>query len=97
MTYFTDFFTVAATEALKVKISGCASFDCLGAALSADAAYRQLDAAKFELHQLIREQQHAPHTDAADKALEALSSSQGWLRDFSVSPAGPPCPNVKNS
>lgn len=96
MTYFHDFLTVAATEAVKIKISGCAGIDCLGSALSADAAFRQLDSAKFEINNLIREQQHAPHTEAADKALEAVNSAMGWLRDFSVSPAHTGCPVAKN-
>jgi hypothetical protein len=96
MTYFQDFLSVAATEALRVQISGCAGIDCLGGALSADAAFRQLDAAKFELNQLIQEQQNAPHTEAADQALEAVKSAQGWLRDFSVSPESLGCPVAKN-
>ena len=97
MTYLNDFMTVAATQALKVQISGCAAgLDCLGSALAADAAFRQLDAAKFELNNLIREQQHAPHTEAADKAIEAVNSAMGWLRDFSVSPAHTGCPVAKN-
>jgi len=96
MTYFQDFLTVAAGEAVRLQISGCAGIDCLGSALSADAAYRQLDAAKFELNQLIREQQNAPHTDAAGHALAAVKSAQGWLRDFSVSPGMPDCPVRRN-
>ena len=94
MTYFSDFLSVAATESLKVQISGCAGFDCLGSALSADAAFRQLDHAKFELNNLIKEQQNAPHTDAADKALDSINSAMGWLRDVSVSPITPGCPSA---
>ena len=97
MTYISDFLSVAATEGMKIKISGCAGFDCLGSALSADAAFRQLYHAKFELNNLIREQQNAPHADAADEAVEHINSAMGWLRDVSVSPITPGCPAISKN
>jgi hypothetical protein len=74
---------------MTVKMSGvglCANIDCLGRALAADAAWRQIDAAQKDLIDSLKLQASIPHTDAAQVAIKSLNLAKDFLRDYSVSP-----------
>lgn len=87
-----NFFTTGNVRLVTSDLSSCMnSIDLFGRALSIDNAYRHMNAAEQYLLDASKMQDSAPHTNAAESAIDDIDHGKDWLRDYAVSPDTATC------